>query len=198
MRASMDPLRVADTAYEAEAADDGLPRKDRDAARQRLYEALVVGRDRLRGVFGAESLPIVGFAGPTPTEVTAVLAYGAQVVAALQQPRLPPLRDSRDAHVPPGVVEEVGTALQALRATQDVVLREGRELTAAAAARNAALDAQAATFTTVAQLGVSLLRLAEQHALAERLRPSARRRGLTAAEENEPLPGEPAPPPNEE
>lgn len=186
LRASMEPLRAADSQYEAEVADDGLPRTARETARTKLYDALTKGRDRLRGAFGPEALPILGFAGPTPVEVTPLLAYGDQVVSALQQTRLPPLHDARDAHVPDSVRTAVAAALDTLRRDHQEVVREGRELTAASAARNAALERQAAAFSLVAQLGVSLLRVAEQDALADRLRPSARRRGLTVAEELEP------------
>ncbi len=117
-----------------------------------------------------------------------------QVLTALNQPRLPALHDARDAHIPERVQADLGAALTALRAAQQVVVREGRELTAASAGRNAALESQAAAFAMVAQLGVSLLRVAEQDALADRLRPSARRRGLTVTDELAPLPAEPVAP----
>lgn len=186
LRASMQPLQTADARYEAEAADDAAPRKARDDAQALVYDALVKGRDRLRGVYGAEALPLVGFAGPTPVEVTSLLAFGDQVVAALTPGRLPTLPDPRDAHVPGIVRDTLSTALRALRTAQQDVVREGRELTAASAERNTALEAQANDFSLVAQLGVSLLRMAQQDALADRLRPSARRRGLTVAEELDP------------
>lgn len=195
LRASMGPLRAADALYEAEAADDGVPRNTRDAARTQLYDAVTRGRDRLRGVFGTEALPLVGYAGPTPVEVTPLLAYGEQVVAALSQSRLPPLADPRDAHVPDSVRTAVASAVEALRAAQHDVVREGRELSAASASRNAALERQATEFALVAQLGVSMLRVAEQDALADRLRPSARRRGLTVVGELDPdAPNDPVEP----
>lgn len=186
LRASIEPLQDADNRYAAEDADDGQPRKARDAAQRQLYDALVKGRDRLRGVYGAESLPLLGFAGPTPEDVTPLLAFGDQVVVALTPSLLPTLADPRDAHVAGAVRETLSAALDALRTAQQDVVREGRELTAVSAERNAALEQQASDFTLVAQLGASLLRVAQQDALADRLRPSARRRGLTVADELDP------------
>ncbi len=81
----------------------------------------------------------------------------------------------------PSVRDEITAALSAMGSAQAEVVREARELTAASALRNTELERHDRTFTQVVGLGAALRRVANQDALADRLRPSQRRRGLTAA-----------------
>lgn len=180
LRASLPSLQAADTAHEAEQGDDALPRDARDVAQEALYRVMLRGRERLRGAFGSEAVARMGQAGTTPRDGAALAAQAGQLLTALSQPTLPPLLDARDAHVVPGVREDVTAALAALRAAQAEVTREARELTAASALRNTELARHDLVFTQVAGLGSAMLRVANQDALADRLRPSLRRRGLTA------------------
>lgn len=188
--AASDALVAADQTHLAELGDDGPVRAARDQVASRLRERLVVTREILLGLYGGEAVRALGFDSGTPEEPLALARFAQGVLEKLGKSALPKSRVAGarfDA-------AEAATELRALHAELERALQgvdlEAREAEATLVRKQAALDDYDARFTAVATVLEGLYRLAGLTELAGRLRPSVRRAGQTAIEE-EPTPAAP-------
>jgi hypothetical protein len=175
-------LVTADAAHEAELGDDAGPRKARDDARDALRDELTDLRDLLRGLFGVEALRGLGFSGETPEDPVVLERFAGEVLDALEKkPRPLPKRK--------GLKWDADDAVQTLKQLRGElhkhladVAREAREAQATLTARNAAMDAFDDRYRRVVGFLDGLFRLGGQEALADRLRPAARKAALSNEE----------------
>lgn len=178
----------ADAAHEAELSDDAAPRNARDAARDALYDEVSGLRDWLRGLFGADALRGLGFTGETPDDPVVLERFAGQVIDALEKKPLPKPRRT-------GVNWDAAEAVQTLKDKRAElkkhladVAREAREAQVTLAARNDAVAVFDDRYRRVIGLLDGLFRLGGQDALADRLRPTARKTAQGAEEAPAPSP----------
>lgn len=197
LRASLqraaDDAAAKDQAHAIELADDAAPRQAREESRTALREGMIGIRSTLEGVYGASILSAYGLAGETPSD-TDTLVHAASAVEDLLRNRPlveKPLRIGIMVDTK-AIADDLQGRIAALRAALGDVRREEREAQLTREARNAAQLAWNRSYQGVADVATGLFELAGQSALADRVRPTARRRaGLaetTDAEEGSAIP----------
>ena len=132
-------------------------------------------------LFGDDKLAEIGFARRIAEDAEALLEQATSVVAAVREasfvpprPRLTTLTvDLRD------LAADLEPAMAKVRAALDELQAARCDVTLALHDRNVALEAFNRDFLHVARIVEGLLRRAELDDLAERVRPSTRRRGTT-------------------
>jgi hypothetical protein len=142
---------------------------------------MVAGRGLSSHLFGSDKLEAIGFARRIEEDSEALLEQAVAVVGAVGDPGFaapaPRLKglgvDLRDLAV------DLAPAIEKLRAALDAVQAARCDTTLALCDRNVALEAFNRDFLHVARIVEGLLRRADLDDLADRVRPSTRRRGLT-------------------
>lgn len=178
---SIDDLVQKDRAHAIELADDDAPRQERDSAKAALRETLFGIRDTLEGVFGASIAAAYGLSGATPEDSNELLSRAAAVSELLANRPLveKPLRLGVMVDLK-AIASELNVHIGALDKALGDVRREEREAQVTRDARNASLAAWSASYQGVADILTGMLELVGKQALAERVRPTSRRRaGLT-------------------
>lgn len=176
---------AADEAHIRELADDAPSRDARYESADGLSDELVELREWLAGLYGAKSLERFGFAGPTPADPVALSRFAGSVVTALQDQKTPwpKPRQSGLNWDPSDTIARIESKRAELDKHIEDVAREVREGQATQRTKNDAIAAYDERFGRVATFLVGIFRLAGETALADRVRPSSRRRGQTAADE---------------
>jgi hypothetical protein len=172
--------------HDAELADDAAPREARDAATAELI-ALIVGiRATVDNVYGTAGIKGLGLDGRTPTDAKAILEHARKLLGRLEDPKLKwpkPVQDGVKIH-PDVWVNKLKAPAARLEAARKDVVREEREAQATGDAKAKALAAHDELFGTGSAFISAALSLVGEQELADRTRPSARRAGTTAAEED--------------
>lgn len=181
----------ADEAYEKELGDDAEPRERRDTAAGKLGSEIGEIRDTLDSTFGAALVKELGLDGRVEVDPKAVLARAKRLVTALSDPkRVWPKPRRKGIKVDPSAwVDDLDTPIAVLETALGDVAREVREGQVASDTRNRALAANDDTFSRMAGATAALLRVVGDDALAARVRPSSRRPGQVATDEEGPPPG---------
>jgi hypothetical protein len=170
-----------DADHTHELSDDEEPRTRRDKAQAALSEELVSLRDLLNGLYGAAATRTLGFSAATPRDPTVLSRFAGEVSKALREKELPaPKRANTTVKwSPETTADEIDTLRSALDDALVDVQREIREAQGTLADKNDAMDAYDSAFSRTANLLVGLFTFAGESALADRVRPSARRPGQT-------------------
>ncbi len=190
-------MRKADEAHAAELSDDAEPRSRRDQAHDRTHDAVVEIKEAVGSLFGELWLGKLQLPNPIPQDPVVLERAASDFLGALERTKLPAPKlkgvGAFDASHWKTMLEE---PVKTLRASLGDVARETREAEVTLKEKSRAVAAHDAFFSLAAGLGVSLLRLAGEDELAARLRPSGRRPGMVASDEDttEPTPS-PAPSP---
>lgn len=192
-------MTAADRAHTLELGDDAAVRDARDVAKASVLSLVTSIRLSLTSRFGSDFGGRLGASGPAPIVPSDVLNWGKKFHDALTNVTLPQVDLDSD------LTDDVGTfskevALRKLsqRLTQleqalAAVARESREAEVSQAKKDQAIADYDRTFSLTASLLEVLLRFAGETTLADKVRPSSRRPGVTADVE-EPTPS-PAPTP---
>jgi hypothetical protein len=188
-----DEVAHRDREVARERSEDDDARIERDRVTAKVRAALLLIRDAASGAFGADVLRTIGLTGRLPEHAEALLAFTRNTVTKL--PLLATKTSAKafvqfDAIAAAADLDELGNALAAALTS---VARDARETQMAQAARNAAVERWRLHYTTVANLIEGLLRMAGFHHVADRVRPTRRRR----AGETEPEDGLETQPPAE-
>ncbi|MFO0604996.1 MAG: hypothetical protein U0324_17570 [Polyangiales bacterium] len=178
-------VRDADDRHEAELADDDAPRAARDAAVSALTATVTELREVVTGLFGAPALKLVNLTGPTPREPIALSRFVHNVVEGLGAAKLPAPRVKGAEFDAKRYAKTLRQHVTALDAAAADVTREAREAQVTQSAKTAAIASHDALFAGVANVAEGLLTLVGENDLARRLRPSARRPGVTADDESD-------------
>jgi hypothetical protein len=184
-----DGLVKADQAHTNELADDDEVRRDRDERTVDMKDLLGALRSNLIRNYGSAVAGAYGFGATLPDDAPALLLLAGNVENLLRTRALvePPKNKSLkvDAQL---AADDIRDAAAALRAAVDGIEREKREAQLTLGAKNDALTSWGAADGTAA-----IFALVGRTDLAQRVRPTARRRaGLPDEETTNPT--LPAPP----
>jgi len=188
----------ADLAHTRELSDDPAARDARDVAKASVLSLVTSIRLALTSRFGKDFGGQLGAAGPAPDAPNDVLSWGRKVYDALTSLVLPTANLDDDDNDDVGVfskdaaVRKLGQRLLQLETALDVVAREGREVEVTQGSKDKAIAAYDTAFTLTAGLLEVFLRFTGEPTLADKVRPSVRRPGTTAASETPSTPEAPA------
>lgn len=179
-------LSTADHAHEKELADDEGPREDRDAAAAKTRSLLVDLRAAVEAAYEARGLSLLGLSDAVPVDPSVLATTAGNVLKALEdadlklpKPRRAGLKLDRKAFA-----EELGAELPALQKALQKVAKEDREKEATQRAKNEAMAKNDVTFANGAGWLAASCQLAGLADIAAKVRPSGRKPGQTAAEED--------------
>ncbi len=174
---SIDDVVAKDRAHAVELADDAAPRYERDSAKQALRESIMGIRSTLEGIFGSSILPTYGLSGGMPDDADLLLNMASTATGLLRHRAVTekPLRVGISVDMK-AIANELQTHIDALNKALGDVRREEREAQVTREARNLSLAAWSSSYQGVADVLTGLLELAGKPSLAERVRPTARRR----------------------
>ena len=174
-----EALRARDRALAAEAADDAAPRAARDAATLALRERMLRTTGIVSGVFGVPFSAGLGLERALAPRPDQLALQAADVSSRLRAARAPE-PDGEGVRVDLAVLAD---RLDAARAPLDEALaavkREEREYQTALVERDRADEAWGRTYIGVAEIFTGLCVLAGEQELADRVRPTARKRAGT-------------------
>ena len=187
----LSALQEADDRHEAELADDPKVRDERDEAAPVLRQAILGARDAIHAGWGPLGLRAFGITGETPSDPYVLDSLARQLVAALEDEKLP-LPAPR-----PGVTvdraalaTQITSAAAAFTEALRAVRREETEAQTTQTAKWAALEANDDGFSRAMGVISSLFRLARMDYEATRLTPPTRTPGELSDPET-PLDGRP-------
>lgn len=171
----VEKLKDAALAVNAERADDVALEDEQEAAVTEVRERVMRTRSMMEGAYSRPVLAAVGLTGETPTRIDALVAYATGAVKGLRKTPLPTPAEgaSVDAARRAELIEE---ALMRLDALTDGVALEQREEQQAINARNAVETAVRLAYIALADSFAADANAAGHPAIADRVRPTARRR----------------------
>lgn len=179
-------MTEADQVHTRELGDDGAVRDARDAAKASVLSLVNSIRLALTSRFGQDFGGRLGASGPAPSAPNDVLSWGKKFHDALANATLPAVDLDADDNDEVGTFSKevasrkLGQRLSQLEHALADVAREGREAEATQVAKDKAIAAYDRTFSLTASLLEVLLRFSGETVLADKVRPSARRSGVTA------------------
>lgn len=185
VKADNAALVAADHAHEKELSDDAAPREARDKASGEARGVLLDLRAAVEAVYGAAGLTLLGIAAAVPTDASAVAAYGANALKALEDAsiKLPKPRRSAMKVDRAAFADDLRAELPPLQKALDKVAVEDREKEATQRAKNDAMAKNDATFTNAANWLSASCAAAGLSELADKVRPSGRRPGRQKIED---------------
>jgi hypothetical protein len=190
-------LVAADDAHEHELADDAAPREARDEAAARVRGVLVDARAAIDAAYGPSGLVKLRLDGAVPEDPSVLVSAGERVAKALRDTdiKLPKPRRASMKVDRTGLAEEIEAELPALKKALAKVATEEREKEATLRAKQNAMQKSDRSFGQGATLLSASCTFGALEDLAAKVRPSGRKPGRTAAEEEETPPAEPSSPP---
>ncbi|MBK8258535.1 MAG: hypothetical protein IPK82_38480 [Polyangiaceae bacterium] len=186
LRAQAADLQQKSAAHDAELADDAAPRQARDNATAELTQTLVAIRATTETVYGRAGLQALGIDGRTPTDSKAIQEHARNFLARIKDPKLKLPKPQEGVVIDKAVwIAKVEKTLPVLTQARKDVAREEREAEATINAKNKAMESFDDLFGVVATFTSSMLDLIGEEDLASRIKPSVRRRGVTAETDTE-------------
>ncbi len=188
-------LVSADSAHERELSDDDGPRQARDEATEKVRSILVDLRSGVDSAYGLAGLAVLGLKGETPVDPSVIASAATSALQALQDAKRKLSRPRRAGNKldRAAYVAELSAEIPLLQKALARVAKEDREREATQRAKDQALAANDRTFTRGAAVISALAAAAGLDDLADKVKPSGRRPGRTAAEDEE-VPEESSPP----
>ncbi len=185
-------FEARDLAHRMELADDSEPRQRRDAASAELRSVMISVRDLIRGAFGPAHVKAVGLDEPDPRRDELLAAQARGVVKRLGEHAFgkpgPGAKNIDIAEMKRAIIKEVerlGVALADVK-------REEKEAQKSIVERDRAEADWARSYTAVGEMLVAFCRAAGEHEIADRVKPTARRRAGIVEEPVQPAePSEP-------
>jgi hypothetical protein len=176
-QSTVDDVASKDRLHAIELTDDTEPREERELARGLLRASVIGIRDTLEGAYGVGTATTYGLSGETPTDADTLLQSATATEELLRT------RTLVNAPLQPGVSIDLKAMAAGLKLRIDAlaeplgdVRREEREAQLTRNDRNEALSGWNEKYQGIADALTGLFELAGQRALADRVRPTARRR----------------------
>jgi len=177
LRESTTRLQDADQTHTAELADDDGYRKNRDGAVGALRGIFISLRAALTNNYGPEVASAYGVASPLPDDAQTLLHSAGTVEKILRERPLtePPIIKGLfvDRIL---VADDLKAAAESVKKAIADVEREKREAQATLDKKNIEIDAWAKRYPPIAEIVSQLFALAGRHSLADRVKPTTRRR----------------------
>ena len=176
-----DQLIVSDRRSRDQRAKTSSFRRHRDEAFKELLPFVMGVRDTFLGACGPEVVEELGFALRTPQHPSELHEQATHLVSRLGDPELslPVVRYRGVTLEPASLAEDMRPLVEQLGERLEEVSREERLTDAAKIAKDESLKAYDRIFLWAARSAESLFRMADLEEIALRVRPSARRPGLT-------------------
>jgi hypothetical protein len=185
LQARADALVTADKAHAAELADDDAPRAAREEGVSETRGYLVSLRANLAGNYGPEIAVAYGLDAALPEDAAALANLAGKVEHLLRSRPLaePPKRASLKLD-PIAAADDLKALGDGLRKSLGDVEREKREAQLTQNAKNATMAAWGPAYQGVADAVAALFVIGGRADLADKVRPTARRRaGLPEVED---------------
>jgi hypothetical protein len=167
-------LEEKDMLLAKELGDDVAARDARDAKQAEIRAALVGVRTAIEGMFGALGLARAGLSSPVPTNNDALIQLATSAAHQIETNDLGTAAGMTLDR--PLVAANLRTSAQAFRTILDVHKTELRETQLARAARDEEADAWLQVYPGIADILAGLASIAGRPDIADRVRPTARRR----------------------
>jgi hypothetical protein len=188
-----DEVGYRDRDVARERSEDDDARATRDLRAEDVRASLFAIRDAASSAFGADVLSSIGLSGRIPEHPEPLLTYARNTAAII--PSLA-ARPRANAFVQLDVAVAAGELDQVCGSLSDALIgvaRDMRETQMAQSQRNEAVDRWRQNYSMVANLIEGLLRAAGFHHVADRVRPTRRRRAGETEPEDTLEPGAPVP-----
>jgi len=186
MIAAADAMVIVDDAHLAELADDPTARDDRDLALETLTASLTELRQLVTGLHGPAALAAVRLADAPDREPLRLQRAASDTARALPGADLGPSRITGVQLDATLWAVRLDAERAAVTTALDRVATEGREAEQTLSAKNDAIDAFDEAFRQAATLLTLLLEFAGKPDLAEKVKPSGRKPGRRADDEEGP------------
>lgn len=180
-----DTLVDADVAHATELADDDAYRTLREERNAETREFLSTLRSTLIRNYGQPIAGAYGLGAPIPDDPATVVVLARTVETLLRSRPLTETAKNKFLNVDPKAAADALAVMAAsLQATLGDIDREKREAQITQNAKNEAMTVWGTTYSGVADATAAFFVLAGRPGLAERVRPTARRRaGMPEAED---------------
>ena len=179
----VEAMVEADEAHIQELGDDAPARAVRDEVAEDLRAFVVELRQVLEGLYGPRFNARLNISGSTPEDPVVLIRFAGEMAKGLRDTPLP------ESRIPSASIDKAQTAqalddkAEALDTALDKVALESREAETTQSAKDRAITANDLTFLHAARELEAIARLVELPDLADRVRPSVRRPGLTEDDE---------------
>lgn len=173
--ADIESLRQRDIDLAAERADDAGSRKQRDDAVADGRLTVMRSRSVLEGAFSDDIVMAAGLSGQTPQDPDILAQYCDAAATSLRRLTLPPAFGGLTVD-PAALADRLSASATAIRSSLTATKREEREAQAADTARDEAEAALRRDYVAIAGAISALATLAGLDDVADRVRPTARRR----------------------
>ena len=195
LRSAADVMAEADVAHAQELSDDDAPRVAREAGVAALRAQMIGLRTTFTTVYGTSILGAYGLGGETPEDAEKLLQRVAGTAQLLKsRPIIEPPRQVGITIDAPALGDALFATAAELRAALADVRREEREAQITLARRDEAVAMWNKRYQGVADIITGIYELVGRADLADRVRPTARRRaGLVEEADTAPAPTPPAP-----
>jgi hypothetical protein len=179
-------LVAADRAHEQELSDDEGPREDRDEAAAKVRSVLVDLRAAIESGYGARGLTLLGLGDAVAVDPSVLAAAGGNVQKALNDPKIELPKPKRAGMTVnrAAFALDLTAELPALQKALARVATEDREKEATQRVKNEAMARNDGTFTSGADYLAASCQVAGLIDIAAKVRPSGRRPGQVASEDN--------------
>ena len=181
--ARSEAMEKADSAHDAELADDAEPRAERDDAAAATYAALVDVKQSTVTLFGERWVGKLKLPTQIPQDPSALSRLAPDVIKAIQEAKLPKPRlpGVKSFDRTPWISQLEEPAKKLAKALKGVT-REVREAQKTLVDKTRAIAAYDDGFSKGVAVATALLRLVGEQEHAERLRPSTKRPGTLEPE----------------
>ncbi|WP_170229282.1 hypothetical protein [Polyangium fumosum] len=173
---STEAMFAADLAHTRELADDDAPRALAEERHEVLKALLLSLRTTLASTYGVPVAAAYGIPSQIPDDPEVLLRVASAVERLLRdRPLVEPPKIRSLAIAPLAVAEDLGFAIADFRRALADVDREKREAVLSQSTKNLAMARWLSTYQGVTEAACGLYALAGHAALAEGIRPTARR-----------------------
>ncbi|HVK71469.1 MAG TPA: hypothetical protein VM694_43750 [Polyangium sp.] len=173
---STEAMFAADLAHTRELADDDAPRALAEERLEVLKALLLSLRTTLASTYGVPVAAAYGIPSQIPDDPEVLLRVASTIERLLRdRPLVEPPKIRSLAIAPLAVSEDLGFAIVDLRRALADVDREKREAVLSQSTKNLAMARWLSTYQGVTEAACGLYALAGHAALAEGIRPTARR-----------------------
>ena len=177
LKRATEALERVDREYMDEQADDQEYRSRRDESSAQLRQRLMSTTDLFKGTYSAKTALAYGLGGPTPDDNDLLLRKVATAESLLRERPLTEEPFTSGVTINASALADgLKQDAERLRQALEDIKREGRELEQALVARDRAAEAWNTAYQGVADTLTGLYDLAGEEDLAERIRPTNRRR----------------------